>query len=73
MIAIWRNDPIIVFTIETKLFKCDYCNSNKAEIFFHNTKYNDLERNIGTLCEKCQAEDNVYWDAMWKEYYGGLL
>jgi hypothetical protein len=51
---------------------CDWCRLKIGCWRRQNTQYNDDRQNWVFLCDNCNEENEGYWAAMWKEYYGGL-
>lgn len=43
--------------------------SNNAERFHMNTRYEEEELNYATLCPECREECEKYWATMWADYY----
>lgn len=50
-----------------------YCDSTGAYRRRQNTAYDDDGRNFATLCDECQEESNLHYQAMWDEYHSVLL
>lgn len=63
----------VVFTEEADIFACDRCNRKDASIHPQNTRYENDCDNYVVLCEECKADNDTYWEQMWKDYYRGCL
>lgn len=49
------------------------CKSNKAKTYRQNTRYEEDERNIVTLCRKCAKANEEYWEEIWITYWSDVL
>lgn len=54
---------------------CEGCKqTTKVRVGPVRTAYDDDTQNTApVLCSDCMDEYNQHWDAMWEEYYSGLL
>jgi hypothetical protein len=58
----------------SEMERCIGCNKRKPDAHRRrqNTAYVDDERNWKVLCDKCQEDNDEYWNEMWKDYYDML-
>lgn len=55
--------------------RCPVCHTWFSHPFISrmNTAYAEDELNWNCMCKKCWAEDDAYWDELWKDYYNSCL